>query len=185
MLEKTEQRRVVREGYQILLRAEAELLLPPGKEKMKWFYEKMAETCMKWAESIYGERLRSEFLNLESLRERSHFRTQNYRFSMRSPWSEGVWTVLLCESTLTGQWKQPENSYHRVSHIWNVEEELLLPFSEILQNFGMRLEKNQLPFRPDGIYPEGDEMVFFRNADEKTRFLERRFSRESGKTDSL
>ncbi|MBE6601319.1 MAG: hypothetical protein E7637_02285 [Ruminococcaceae bacterium] len=179
-LEKTERRRVVREGYQILLRAEAELWVPCGKEKIKRFYETMADTCMKWAETIYGERLRGEFLNLETLRERSHFHTQCYRFSMRSPWLEGKWAALLCESTLTGQWKQPESRYHRVSHVWNVEEEQLLPFSQILENFGMNVEKNQLPFRPDGIYPEGNEMVFFRNADESSRFLERRFPRQTG-----
>ena len=80
--------------------------------------------------------------------------------------------VLLCESTLTGQWKNPQKSYHRISHVWNVEEELLLPHAQILQTFGIKLEKNQLPFRPDGIYPEGNEMIFFRNADENKHFLE-------------
>jgi len=34
-----------------------------------------------------------------------------------------------------------------------------------------------LPFPPDGIYPEGDEMVFFRNVTEQTPFLEKRLPR--------
>ena len=177
-MERIEERAVVREGYQILLRAEAELYLPENKPKMRWFYQKMIETCMKWAEKIHGEKLRREFLAIEDLRERAQFRTQRYRFTMRSPWESDFWIALVCESTLTGQWKEPQNSYHRISHIWNVEEELLLPFSQILENFGMKVERNQLPFRPDGIYPEGNEMVFFRNASENTRFLESRLPRE-------
>ena len=180
-LEKIEKRLVVREGYQILLRAEAELLLPVDKPKIAWFYEQTAKTCMKWAEEVRGEALRREFLALEGVREKSRFATQRYRFSMRCPWEEGDWIVLLCESTLTGQWRSPQTSYHRISHVWNCREELILPFSQILSTFGMQLEKKQLPFRPDGIYPEGDDMVFFRNVTENMRFLESRLPRTSPK----
>ena len=89
--------------------------------------------------------------------------------------------ALLCESTLTGQWRTPQTSYHRISHVWNTEEELILPFSQILSTFGSCLEKDQLPFRPDGIYPEGDEMVFFRNVTENVRFIEHRLPRKQSK----
>ena len=180
-MEKKESRIVVREGFQILLRAESELLLPTGKEKIDWFYEKISETCMNWAHKVHGEKLRREYLSLEDTREKSQFRTQRYRLSMRCPWEEGKWIALLCESTLTGQWKNPQKSYHRISHVWNVEEELLLPHAQILETFGVKLGKNQLPFRPDGIYPEGNEMVFFRNADEKKHFLESSIPRSTGK----
>ena len=176
-MEKIERHAVVREGYQILIRAESELLVPAGKEKIRWFYEKTSETCMNWAAKIQGEKLRKEYLALESTKEKSQFRMQRYHLSMRCPWESGKWIALLCESTLTGQWRMPHNSYHRISHVWNVEEELLLPFAQILENFGMKVEKSRLPFRPDGIYPEGDEMVFFRNPSEKNKFLESRLPR--------
>jgi len=177
-METIERRCVVREGYQILLRGKAELLIPKGKDKISWFYRKMAQTCLKWAEEVHGERLRRELLSLESMRERAQLQTQYYHLTMKSPWEDDTRIALLCESTLTGQWHDPKNGYHRISHVWNVEEELLLPFSQILESFGMRVEKNQLPFRPDGIYPERNEMVFFRNASEHSRFREIRLPRE-------
>lgn len=175
--EKIEQHATVREGYQILLRADAEILLPTDKPRIRAFYERMAETCMRWAQAIYGESLRKEFLALEEIREKSQFRTQRYRLRMSCPWEEGIYTAILCESKLTGQWKEPQKSYHRISHVWNTEEELILPFSEILQNFGIKITKNMLPFRPDGIYPEGDMMVFFRNVTDNMAFLERKLPR--------
>ena len=180
-MERVEQRTIVREGFQILLRAEAELLLPKEKEKICRFYERMAQTCMKWAETIYGERLRSELLAMESTRERSQFHTQRYRLTMSVPWEDERFLVLLCESNLTGQWRVPQKSYHRISHVWDLSEELLLPVSQILEVFGMRVEKKQLPFRPDGVYPYGTDMIFFRNASDKGGFLETRLSRETVK----
>ena len=176
-MEKAERHATVREGYQILLRADAELLLPEEKPLMRAFYERLAETCMTWAVSVHGEALRREFLALEEIREKSQFGTQRYRLRMRCVWEEGVWAAILCESDLTGQWKTPQKSYHRISHVWNTEEELALPFGEILENFGVRLAKNKLPFRPDGIYPEGENMVFFRNVTDNVAFLERKLPR--------
>ncbi len=176
-MERIEQRKIVREGFQILLRAEAELLLPKGKEKICCFYEKMVQTCMEWAETIYGERLRREFLAANSPHERSQFHTQRYRLTMSAPWEDAQFLVLLCESTLTGRWSVPQKEYYRISHVWNLSEELMLPFSQIFEVFGMRVEKKQQPFRPDGIYPCGNELVFFRNASEKSGFLETRLPR--------
>jgi len=178
-LEMSERRTIVREGFQILLRAEAELWLPKEKNKICSFYEKMAQTCMKWAEEIQGERLRREFLALVSTHEKSQFHTQRYRLTLKSPWSDDKYLAILCESTLTGQWRTPEKSYFRISHVWMLDEELMLPFPQILEVFGMKVEKHRLPFRPDGIYPEGDSMVFFRNASEKNRFLECRLPLQS------
>ncbi|MBR2020122.1 MAG: hypothetical protein IKA05_06965 [Clostridia bacterium] len=175
--ETVKQHATVREGYQILLRADAELLIPVDKPKMRGFYLKMADTCMKWAEEIYGEELKREFAELETIRERSQFSTQRYRLRIRCPWEEGIHAAFLCESTLTGQWKEPQKSYHRISHVWNTEEESILPFSQILKSFGLRISKQMLPFPPDGMYPEGEEMVFFRNVTDQTPFLEKRLPR--------
>ena len=168
----------VREGYQILLRANGILFLPTDKPKICEFYQKTAKTCIQWAQGVYGERIRREFLSLESLRERSQFRTQYYRLTVRCLWEEGIYATFLCESELTGEWKMPQQSYHRISHVWNTQEETVLPLSQILRNFGLRLRRDMLPFRPDGIYPEGDQMVFFRNAGERSAFLEKRIPRE-------
>ena len=180
-IEKSELHATVREGYQLLLRADAELYLPIDRPKMLDFYKRMAETCMRWAREVYGEGLRKSFAELESIRERSQFRTQRYRLCIHTPWQEGQYAVFLCESELLGQWREPQKSYHRISHVWNTEEELILPFSQILRNFGLRLTKDMMPFHPDGIYPTEKEMVFFRNVSDHTPFLEKKIERESNK----
>lgn len=177
-LEQVSQRAIVREGFQILLRAEAELLLPKDQAKIRDFYERMAHTCMTWAETIYGERLRGEFLTCDSIRERSQVRTQRYRLTMRSPWeNERLWAVV-CESTMTGEWLPVQKRYHRISHVWNLEEETVIPIEQITELFSMHVEKHALSFRPDGVYPEGSDMVFFRNASDQTSFLECRLPRK-------
>lgn len=173
-IEKTELHATVREGYQILLRADAYLLMPTDKPKIRAFYEKMSQTCMKWAQEVHGEGLRKEFLALDGIREKSRFRTQRYRMQMSCPWQAERYVAFLCESELTGQWKTPQKSYHRISHVWDTEEELILPFSQILKQFGMPLTKEKLPFRPDGIYPMGDQLVFFRNVTDQMAFLEKK-----------
>ena len=178
-IEKMEKHGTVREGYQILLRADAALLIPEDKPLMREFYLHLSETCMTWAQAVYGERLRKEFLALESVREKSQFGTQHYRLQMRVAWEDEGHAAILCESKLTGQWKEPQKSYHRISHVWNLAEETMLPFSEILRLFGVRLSEGRLPFRPDGIYPEGEHTVIFRNVTDQTPFLEQRLSRDS------
>ncbi len=166
----------VREGYQLLLRAYAELLLPMEQKKIRAFYEHLCHACMTWAIEVHGEVLRKEFLELESVKEKSRFRTQSYRFRMRMPWQEGKYAVLLCESVLMGEWSGLTNSYYRISHVWNVEEELMLPLPQILRVFGIRITKDMFPFRPDGIYPEGSGLVLFRNATQSHPFTEKRLS---------
>ena len=162
----------VREGYQILLRADAEYLLAVERKKIRVFYERLVDTCLKWVLEVHGEGLRREFLALESVREKSQFRTQRYRLRISQPYSDGVHTAFLCESWLTGQWKSPQESYRRSAQVWNIEEQTLLPVGEILSHFGMRLKTGMLPFRPHGVYPEGEEMVFFRNASDREQFCE-------------
>lgn len=139
---------------------------------------------MNWAQEVHGELLRKEFLELESVKEKSRFRTQRYHFRMRVPWEGGGYAALLCESELTGQWKEPYNSYHRISHVWNTKEELILPFSQILMTFGVKLTKDMFPFRPDGIYPEGGNLVLFRNATETSVFLEKKLPRSNVSPDA-
>ena len=176
--EKSERHATVREGYQILLRADAEVLEPLDKPKIRCFYRNMAQGCMRWIQEVYGESLRNDFLSLENIRERSQFRTHRYRMKMQVVWEEDGYAAIVCESWLKGNWSEPQRGYHRISHVWNLAEETLLPFSEILCRFDMRLKKDMLPFCPDGIYPDGNEMVFFRNSSEQTPFLEKRLTRQ-------
>ena len=176
-LEKRELRAVVREGYQILLRAEIECFLPIEQKRICQFYETLTDTCLKWVQEICGERLRREFLSLESVREKAQFRTQRYRMLVHSPWEADGLAVILCESRMTGQWKIPQKAYHRIAHVWNLEEQSILPAAEVLAYCGIRIKRRMLPFRPDGIYPLGNEVVFFRNASDAFPFAEQRLLR--------
>ena len=176
-----EKHETVREGYQILLRAHAELLLPREKPKIRWFYEHLCDTCLKWAKEVHGERLRQELLRMESVRERAQVQTCRYQLRMHLAWEDARYAAILCESEQTGQWKIPQKGYHRISHVWDTEEELILPFSEILKKFDLHMPNGGLPFRPDGIYPEGQEMVFLRKVTDSHPFLEQRLRFDSGK----
>lgn len=153
----------VREGYQVLLRAEAELLFPEGKEVIGNYYRLLANKCMSWATEVYGERVRSDFLSLEDLHDRALWRAQKYRFLMRIPWQNEHYIAILCESYLLGQQGNTQNSYHRLSHVWKLDEETILPISQILELFAGGTRLRDLPFVPDGIYPEGEELIFYKN----------------------
>ena len=153
----------VREGYQVLLRAEAEILLPEGKEVINNYYRLLSDKCMSWATEVYGERIRREFLSLEDLHDRALWRAQKYRFFMRIPWQSEHHIAILCESYLLGQRGDVQNSYHRLSHIWNLLEESILPISQILDLFGCGIQLKELPFLPDGVYPQGGELIFYKN----------------------
>ena len=153
----------VREGYQVLLRAEAELVLPEGKEVIGNYYRLLSDKCMSWATEVYGERIRREFLSLEDLHERALWRAQKYRFLMRIPWSTEHHIAILCESYLLGQRGSVQNSYHRLSHVWSLDEESILPISQILELMGCGIKLKDLPFVPEGVYPEGEQLIFYKN----------------------
>ena len=153
----------VREGYQVLLRAEAEIVLPEGKDVIGNYYRLLCDKCMRWASEVYGERIKEEFLSLEDLHDRALWRTQKYRFLMRIPWQSEHHIAILCESYLLGQHKDVQNSYHRLSHVWNLEEESILPIAQILELFGCGINLRDLPFKPDGVYPDGEELIFYKN----------------------
>ena len=153
----------VREGYQVLLRAEAEILLPEGKDIIGNYYRLLANKCMSWATEVYGERIRNDFLSLEDLHDRALWRAQKYRFLMRIPWQSEHHIAILCESYLLGQHRDVQNSYHRLSHVWNLEEESILPISQILELVSCNIHLRDLPFVPDGVYPDGEELIFYKN----------------------
>lgn len=166
----------VREGYQVLLRAEAELVLLEGKDVICNYYRLLAEKCMSWATEVYGERIRRDFLSLEDLHDRALWRAQKYRFLMRIPWQNEHYIAILCESYLLGQRQQMQNSYHRLSHVWNLDEESILPIPQILELFGCGIKIKELPFVPEGVYPDGGELIFYKNPTAEAPLAQRKSS---------
>ena len=154
-------RRNVREGYQVLLRAEAELLLPEEEQLLRDFYQKVAEACLNWVTDVEGERLREAFRTLETVRDKSHFSDVRYRFRMKIPWEKPPYVCVVCESEHTQKGSAPKR--FRISHLWNLTESTILPFSQVLQLFNFNLSKSDIISKPDGVYPEGNDLVFFRN----------------------
>ena len=174
-LEREEICRTVRHGYQILLKIEAELLLPKQAPTICEFYRDLAQGCVSWAYEDYGNRLREEFSALETPRERAQFHTQGFRFWMRRCFEDETYIAFVCETAFIGRWRGAGEDYRKLSQVWNKEEQLILPPSQVLTAYGLRLSKKDLPFSPDGIYPEGDGLIIFRNATEECEFLEKRF----------
>lgn len=172
--EEETRRMSVREGFVVLLQAEAKLLLP-GKEyeTMRSFYQKTAESCLLWVTEIYGEELRRAFLSLTEVREKSRFRTKHYRFWMRVPWRDEEHVTILCESTRESE--SNHASFYRISHTWNVAEQSILPISQVRKLLGIQKTERSLPFVPDGIYQENETVVIYQNSNEKAEFSEVRF----------
>lgn len=170
-LEQMEEKRSVREGYVVLLRANAELLMPNvSYAVMRSFYQRIADACMSWTVEVFGERVRSHFLSLSDIREKSRFRTLQYRFRMRVPWQNDSHITLLCESErveLDGT-----VDFYRICHTWNIEEQTILPLGQILPLVDARFSKKELPFLPDGAFREGDCIVVYQNKMPTHPFIE-------------
>ncbi len=161
----------VREGYQILLRADARMPLPIAYPKIAAYYRTLAQKCMAWAIDVQGELLRRTFSELESVREKSRFRMRLYSLEMTVPWEDGTHAAILCESRFTGD---ERDGYHRLSHVWDLREETVLPLSQVENLFLVGRRREKLPFSPDGIYPEGDELIYFKNPRSASPFSEMR-----------
>jgi hypothetical protein len=161
----------VREGYVVLLRAEMKLLLPTKQAKIRDFYQKTARACLSWACEVWGGQLKSAFCALDN-RSRGHFHTRHYRFTMRIAWECAPYISILCESERDGT--NGSKGLYRIAHLWNEEEETVLPPKQILHIFRPKLAKNELSFSPDGIYREQNEIVIFKNPTSKNEFLEAR-----------
>ena len=172
-LEKQTVRGSTVEGYRILLRAQAELLLPLEYPVIREFYIALAKRCIDWTCEVTGERLRTRYLALGTNAERARFDTRTYRFSMRYCDTDDRHAVIVCESRFSGE--DARITYRRISHVWYLSEQTLLPHSQIVKRYSQGRHVS-VGFRPDGIYPENGELVLFKNATEKTEFTEKRFS---------
>ena len=104
----------VRDGYQVLLRAEARAELPTEYGRIALYYRTLGEKCIAWATEVYGERLKKEFLALQTIRERSSFGCGCYRFEAGSVWEAGEDLIaFVCDSTLTGVREGHSKRFHR------------------------------------------------------------------------
>ena len=99
---------------------------------------------------------------------------------MRIPWHGEHHIAILCESYLLGQRQDVQNSYHRLSHVWNLDEESILPIPQILELFGCGIKMRDLPFVPEGVYPEGKELIFFKNPTQDAPLAQSKSSFEKG-----
>lgn len=175
-LERMELKNSVRCGYVILLRISMEAFLPVHEQGIRDFYDLQIDACMRWARDELGEHLLSDYEKLESTSQKAQFRPQCYRFCMRPCYEDDTLIAFLCESALTGSWTGVEHGYFRMAHVWNKEEQLILPTQQILRYFGLKLSGRDLPFPPDGVYPEGQELVLFRNVTPRFPFSEKKLA---------
>jgi hypothetical protein len=169
-------RTAVREGYRSILQTDSQLTLPTAWERIRAFYLRMGESCLRWAEQAEGERLRGQYLALEDHSQRARFRTGQYRLRCQPVWEEFSYLSYLCRS----EFEADGAVIRRVmAQVWNTEEQTLLPMSQVLRIFPTVTPKKRPPFRPDGVYVLGGELVFYRNGDGKgSEVLEFRLERK-------
>lgn len=171
-LEHAQLNAVVRQEYQVLLRAHASLQLPMEHMYIRDFYTALGQRCLHWAKNTLGEQLRAAYLKMEDVREKSRMRTVFYRLEMRVTPGTALHWVVLCESSLSGNAVTMGNWYYRLAHVWNIEEETILPSAQVMRLFSSQLSVRKLPFPPDGIYPQDGHLIFYRNQTAAHPFLE-------------
>ena len=157
------------EDYRVLLRADAELLLPSAYEKIADFYRRVGDACMEWVIGGEGERLRARYLSLEDHMERARVRTVCYHLRVIPVWETEDHAAFVCRSTLSASGETP--SEYVMSQLWNLSEQTVLPSRQVLR-LCPPAERQRPPFRPDGVYPQGDFLVFYKNERETQTAIE-------------
>ena len=163
-------RRIVRESYRILLRAEAELALPSRYEIIADYYRRMGEACLEWVCAAEGERILSAYRSIEDTAERARFPMARYRMVCKCVWEHGVHAAWVGESVLYPPAKAPIR--RKTAQVWNLDEQTVLPRGELLRLCKPLQKQSRPPFRADGVYPDGGDLVFFRNASPRNDFSE-------------
>ena len=166
-----ENHKIVREGYRILMRVDSALFLPKESSKLLDFYETLARDCLTWAVEIRGEALRLAFCALSTIQEKSRFQAEHYQLRIWSPWEEGEHIAFVCES----EWRKSdrkETELRRIAHVWSMREFCMLPPKQTMRLFHLNLADYKLGFSPDGVYPQGESIIAFRNKTESSPFSE-------------
>ena len=165
----------VREGYRSILQSDTEICLPRGYERMEEYYLRVREACVKWAETAEGARLCEAYRAIEDHMQRARFHTAAYRLTCSPVWEESPYVTYLCRSVLQIGGERTERV---MAQVWNTEEETILPMGQVLKIFPTGTSKKRIPFRPDGVYPLSEELVFFRNANGERIYGEYRMKRQ-------
>ncbi len=152
---------VLREGYAILLRGEAELELPLRQERIADYYRRVAEACLKWAQEAEGSRISAEYRALQDNRERARFGMATYRLQCCPVWQTDAHAAWVCRSRFC---RPGSPAWVRMSaQVWNLEEETLLPPAQLLRLCRPTERNRRPPFRADGVYPQNGRLIFFKN----------------------
>ncbi len=174
-------REVVREGYRVLLTAEATLALPVGMERIGQFYRQMCRACLEWVKQGEGERLRREYLAFEDPMERARMAGARYTLRCVPVYRDEHYAAWECVSILRSDTGLPRE--RRMAQTWCLSEQTGLPFGQILRAFPT--QKRERPaFRPDGVYPKGDLLVFYRNGEGQEAVREALFPLKKGDEDT-
>ena len=163
----------VREGYQILLKADAELILSEEYNEIREFYGRVKDACIEWVETAEGARLRERYLELKDHRDMARFECARYVLQCKPVWESADHMAYLCESVLKMDGRTVRRAF---SQVWNIKEQTMLPMQQILRLFSLKGRSCRPPFRPDGVYPYGEELIFFRNQREDEEECEYRVS---------
>ena len=165
----------VREGYRSILQSDTEVWLPRGHGKMEEYYLRVREACVRWAETAEGARLCEAYRAIEDHMERARFQTASYHLICSPVWEESPYVSYLCRSVLKIGGERKERL---MAQVWNFEEETILPMGQVLKVFPSEVSKKRIPFRPDGVYPLSEELVFYRNASDNRAGGEYRVKRQ-------
>lgn len=166
----------VREGYRSVLQSDTEVWLALGHARMEEYYLRVRDACVKWAETAEGERLCEAYRAIEDHMERARFQTATYRLTCAPVWEESFYAVYLCRSVFgIGQ----ERTERVMAQVWNTAEDTILPMGQVIKVFPVeKSSKKRIPFRPDGVYPLAEELVFYRNANGERSYGEYRMKRQ-------
>ena len=124
-------RKLVRQDFQILLRAEVEIPIPEGYSEIRRFYETVTDTLLRWATERMGERFREEYLAAD-VRERARYKTKVFRVLGEALPIEQEWFAMICRARQT--WDPASESVSTLQ-VWNLLEQTLLPSKEIISRF--------------------------------------------------
>ena len=151
-------RKAVREGYRILLKAEAILWLPREAEQVRDYYLRMGEACTAWAETVEGERLRSCFLAVEDPVAQWRIPTVRYGLSCFPVWEKFPHVGYVCRSVLR---QEGEETVRCMAQIWNLEEQTLLPEVQARRLMAEARGDKRISVPKGGVATEAEVEAFF------------------------
>lgn len=118
-------RRVLREGYTVLLIAERRQDLPSSFLRLFAWTDRTAKRRFERLVAREGERVARAFAALTDNRERARWRVERLTIETTSAWIDAIHLRVICMERLDGA------ILGRTEWIWNTEEETLLPPGQV------------------------------------------------------